>query len=544
MSAATDIPWVDWGEAAFARARSEGRLVFLHIGATWCHWCHVMDQGSYTWPRVAEVLGARFVPVRVDTDVLPDVNERYNHGGWPTVAVLDADGEVLAGRTYLSGPELLALLQSFLGDGARRVVAPERPMVSSGPPVAVEAIAAAVRDAFDATYGGFGEVEKFPHVPVCEWLLDRHQRGDDQARLLVPTLDGMALRGMYDAEEGGWYRYATQDDWNVPHYEKLLEDNARLVALYARAAGVFGRPEWRRAAEAAVTWALRTLWRDDARAFAGSQDADEGYHARSLALREHPPAVDTTVFAGWNGLMVGALVRAGAAWGRPGLVGLAREVGETLRSRVDPDGRVLRAADVWGLLDDQVQVADAFHALGAFLGDPRWIEDARRVLQWARRHLAAPEGGLYDRVPIGVGRLRHPRRPLFGNAAFAQAAARHAALTGEVAWRSLGIAAADAALAEADGWGFMGAAAAAARERVAAPTVVVKLYEHPTLLDRFTAEAHPQVLARALGPEEAAELGLAPGQALPCTALACARLATTEAEVRRGIAMLLGSGAP
>lgn len=535
-----DFEWWDWGEAAFVEARRTDRLILLHIGATWCHWCHVMDQGSYPHPRVAALLRERFVPVRVDTDAHPDVNDRYNHGGWPTVAVLDASGEVLVGRTYATASELLGMLQSVVGSPGRWVVTPERPMVSAGPPLSVEAAAEAVRAAFDPHHGGFGELEKFPHPAIHEWLLDRHLRGQGDGGMLAPSLDALALRGVYDTQEGGWYRYATRDDWEEPHYEKLLEDQARLVALYARAAWALGREDWRRAAEGAVRWTLATLWVPGQRGFGGSQDADEDYHRRALALRAAPPAVDGTVYAGWNGLWVVALVRAAAAWGRPGLAAVAEVVGRTLLGRVEPEGRVVRAGSVAGLLDDQVQVADAFLALGAWTGAPEWFDAAGRCLGWALEHLAAPEGGFLDRVPDGPGRLGLPRRPMLGNAAAALVAGRYAALAGELAWRTRAIGAAEAALREAHGWRHMAAAAAMAWERVSRPVVVVKVHDRLDLLATFLADPHPQVLARAVRGAEAEAAGVPAGRAQACTALACGRPAEDAESVRRSVRMLLG----
>jgi uncharacterized protein YyaL (SSP411 family) len=263
------IDWEPWGEAAFARARAENKPVLLTIGATWCHWCHVMDAGTWAHPAIAGLVAERFVPVRVDTDQRPDVNERYNQGGWPTVAVLDAAGEVLVGRTYVPAQELRMLLQSVSDPNAKWSLAPsvaEPPERSAG----LDALWTRVTRSYDRYHGGFGDFQKFPHVGVCEWLLDRRIAGGDDEGMLEKTLDGMAGGGMWDREEGGFFRYATQDDWSEPHYEKLLEDNARLLRLYTRAATALGRPAWRARAEAIVRWALATLWQDAAGAFGGS----------------------------------------------------------------------------------------------------------------------------------------------------------------------------------------------------------------------------------------------------------------------------------
>lgn len=533
------IAWEPWGEAAFARARAEGKPVLLTIGATWCHWCHVMDAGSWSHPAVAAIVAERFVPMRVDTDQRPDVNERYNQGGWPTVAVLDADGEVLVGRTYVPAQELHLLLRSVSEPGQRWSLAPSLPEPPPEPPAGLDVLWTRVIRAYDRYHGGFGDFQKFPHVGVCEWLLDRRLAGKDDEGMLEKTLDGMAGGGMWDLEEGGFFRYATQDDWSEPHYEKMLEDNARLVRLYTRAATGLGRAAWRARAEDAVRWALATLWQDGAGAFGGSQDADADYYARPRAERGAAPAVDGTLYAGWNGIFIGALVRGAAAWERPGLAEIARIVGERLLARLH-DGRILRApGGVSGLLSDQAEVAEGWLWLWQYTGEARWRDAAIAALTWARETLGAPDGGCFDAPVGGPGLLRHRRRPMLANVAYAEACWRLGVLSGEPGWIDEARRAADAALAEGEGFGFMAANAAVIRVRVDRPAVVVKSWRAPALRDAFLAEANGSVLALALGPEEAERLGLRAGAAMACSASACARPSEEVAEVRRGVRQLM-----
>lgn len=551
MNVSHDFPWAPWDEATFARARAEGKPILLHIGATWCHWCHVMDEDTYTHVGVTTLIRDHFIAIRVDTDLRPDINERYNQGGWPTLAVLDGEGEVLLGRTYVPGPELVHLLRGYTHGQSRWSVTPERPRPPAARPVAIGAISEAVADAYDRRYGGFGEVEKFPHIGILEWLLDRAARtaGADAGRgpardmpareMLSRTLDAMAGWDLYDHEEGGFFRYATQDDWGSPHTEKLLDDNARLLAVYTRAWALEPRPLWRQAAEAALAWAIRVLWDDAADGFAASQDADSGYYALPRARRGTAPSVDPTIQAGWNGWMIVALCRAAAAFDRPGLLGLARRLGLRLRrDRLEGDGRVVRAGPVAGLLEDQVALAEGWMTLGAATGDATWFDAAAGSLTWARDHLGAPGGGCYDRVPGGFGRLRHGQRPLPANAALAVATHRLAAYTGDAAWADFARATATAALTEAEGWGHMAAPAAAAWERVTAEPVVVKVHAAPALMSRWTAQPQPDILALAVSGATAQRLGLAPGQALACTRRACARPAVDDAGVVAAIRAL------
>lgn len=541
------IPWEEWSDAALDRARAEGKPVALHIGATWCHWCHVMDEGSYTWPGVSALMAERFVCLRVDTDRRPDLNERYNQGGWPTFAVLDGAGEVLIGRTYVPGPELLALLRSASDPSSRWTLAPEPAPELASSDIGPATIFERVREAWDPYNAGFGELQKFPHPGVLEWLVDRAARQQDSFSpdALAKTLVAMATKGMYDAVEGGFFRYATQDDWTAPHYEKLLEDHARLLAVYARAVGLGGPAAAvaRATLGSAVKWLLATLYDPLTGAFFGSQDADEGYYAlgrghRGQGTGVEAPPVDRTVYAGWNGLTAAALVACAGALGRPGLVGVARGVTEHLLTLVDGDGRVTRhVGGVAGLLEDQVQVAEGFLAVGRAMADPAWFERAGEVLRWAWDHLRVEGGGLWDRAPGAAGRLRHVRRNVHGNAAFAKVAGALADLVGGP-WSDRADEAAAAALAESDDWGFFAAPAAQVAERRAARRVVVKVASPgwpiaPMLLGGL---AHPDPDCTWVGVRE----GVPDGKAMACSGSACARPTAELTELSAAIRALRG----
>ena len=301
---AAEVKWRPWGEPAFAEARRLGRPVLLSLSAVWCHWCHVMDETSYSDPRVIAAVNEHFVPIRVDNDRHPDVNRRYNMGGWPTTAFLAPSGDVLTGGTYLPPEQMLeslARVKAFFDANKAKIAALEGECATDGdgsararitggpltPELALEAlegdpdvpgdvsaeVAVEVVRGFDPMYGGLGAEPKFPQPDVFGFMLaygtlrgagDPDHVPEGGSALLRPTrvqevvratLMAMAGGGLYDAVEGGFFRYATQRDWTVPHYEKMLEDNARLVLLYLEAslyAGDhdLGDPDlYRRAAE-------------------------------------------------------------------------------------------------------------------------------------------------------------------------------------------------------------------------------------------------------------------------------------------------------
>lgn len=521
-----EFEWHAWGEAAFAKAKLEGKPVMLHIGATWCHWCHVMDQGTYTDPRVAKLIRDRFVAIRVDTDHRPDLNDRYNQGGWPTCAVLDAEGDVLVGRLYMPPHELVPLLESCSQPGQRWVLgSPPEPLLADAA-ASVEAVWAAVKKAWDPWHAGFGELEKFPHPGVLDWLADRAAAGNaDATDMLERTLDAMAVKGLHDGHDGGFFRYATQDDWGEVHYEKLAEDQARLLRLYLRA----GRQ--RAVAERAVAWLLRWLWRDDVGAFAGSMDADERYY--NTLPRVSPPPVDPVVVASWNAQLAITLVQAACAWDRPGLGVLAESAMMYVRENlVDADGAVFRnATGVAGLLEEQAAVADAAAVMAQYTGDDNWLELAARVLAHAEG-LALAEGGFRDAPTGGIGLLRFSRRLLPPNAALGEAAWRLAALTDEPRWLRLAAVASRGATLEADRYGFMAAPAAALAERLEARPVVVKVHNNPALLSALWGVPASAMLVRRVN------AGVPAGKALACSGRACGRPVETVLDVLEQVRQL------
>src|SRR5438445_3650558 len=248
---ASEISCRPWSQEAFEQARQTGRPILLSISAVWCHWCHVMDETTYSHAGVIDLINREYVPVHADNDVRPDINQRYNMGGWPTTAFLTSSGDILTGATYLPPEQMTGAL--------RRVASyyrTNRPEIASKvlesrkrsggiaarsagelDPSLVEAILNAVRSSYDTEYGGFGTAPKFPQTDAVLLLLEQAQiRGDQELRqMAVHTLEQTAGRGMYDHVKGGFFRYSTTQDWSVPHFEKMLEDHAGLVQALALA---------------------------------------------------------------------------------------------------------------------------------------------------------------------------------------------------------------------------------------------------------------------------------------------------------------------
>lgn len=300
------VHWYPWCEEAFRRARDEDKPILLDIGAAWCHWCHVMDHESYDDPEVAAIVNEHFIAIKVDRDERPDLDIRFQNavsaisgqGGWPLTAFLTPDGRVFYGGTYFpredahGRPGLKRILHSVaetykterdrtlefatkLTDELRRAQSPAAP----GEPSAqkIEAALDEIARAFDIRWGGFGSAPKFPHPSALDLILYHwwHRRDEWMQVVAERTLERMSRGGIYDHLAGGFHRYSTDARWIVPHFEKMLYDNAALLATYARASLLLGRPLFCEVVDGTAAFLLDVLG-DPHGGFGASQDADVG----------------------------------------------------------------------------------------------------------------------------------------------------------------------------------------------------------------------------------------------------------------------------
>jgi uncharacterized protein YyaL (SSP411 family) len=299
------VDWYPWGEEAFARARAEDKPIFLSIGYSTCHWCHVMEHESFEHAGVAAVLNAQFVPVKVDREERPDVDRVYmtfvqgttGSGGWPMSVFLTPELKPFFGGTYFppesrwGRPGFLDMLREIaqvwqadrakLEQSADSVTEQMRGSVHANVSIQVPSadvlppIVAQFRASFDARHGGFGDAPKFPRPSELLFLLREHVRaGDDEALTMVlATLRAMALGGMRDHIGGGFHRYSVDAAWRVPHFEKMLYDQAQLVLAYLEAAQASGDSFYIEVAEDTLRYVMREMTGPEG-GFYSAEDAD------------------------------------------------------------------------------------------------------------------------------------------------------------------------------------------------------------------------------------------------------------------------------
>jgi uncharacterized protein YyaL (SSP411 family) len=482
------VDWYPWGDAAFARARAEDRPILLSVGYSACHWCHVMAHESFEDAETARLMNERFVSVKVDREERPDVDSLYmdavvamtGHGGWPMTVFLTPEGEPFHGGTYYP-PEPRHGLPSFRdvlraideawrerrGDVARQAERLVEALSAAARPSTdplVEGIlgeaARGLRPGFDPEWGGWGRAPKFPPHSVLEFLFRMHLRGDGEALgMATRTLDGMAAGGMHDLVGGGFHRYSVDERWLVPHFEKMLYDNALLATAYLHGWVLTGETRYREVAERTLDYVLRELALPDG-GLASAQDADtegvEGLtftwaeaagapaellepfeHGRSIVrgeldaetrarlfeLRERrpKPARDDKAIASWNGLALAALSEAGRRLDRADLVEAATGLaGFLLGPLSDDEGRLFRSrrdgrVSGTGYLDDYANVAHGLYELHVATGELRWLEESNRLARLAVELFGDEERGGFFLSPAHGERLVARKKELDDN---------------------------------------------------------------------------------------------------------------------------------
>jgi uncharacterized protein YyaL (SSP411 family) len=439
------VDWFPWGQEAFAKAKKENKLIFLSIGYSACHWCHVMERESFANEEVAKILNDSFVCIKVDREERPDIDQIYmtalqafgQGGGWPLSMFLTPEGKPIIGGTYWppedkkvgekaargfksilrlmldlerdqpkqlrdQADQIARMTSTALGRTTAAPISGEltRDLVTN----AVEAVKAQ----FDPEYGGFGDKlrgfrgTKFPMPPYLLLLLQQAEsrKSDELLKVVTTTLDHMANGGIYDQLGGGFHRYSTERTWTVPHFEKMLYDNAQLVEVYARAFAATRKPEYRRVVAETLTFVRIELtawgglfhssldadsegeegrfyvWTDadvdaalsdpaENAAFrkaygvtgkpnfeekwyilaAGGADIGAVTRQKALAFRAKRPRpfLDTKVLTGWNGQMIAGYATAGKVLDEPAYVDAAAKAADfLLKAMRTSDGRLLR----------------------------------------------------------------------------------------------------------------------------------------------------------------------------------------------------------
>ena len=481
------VDWYPWGEEAFGKARSENKPVLLSIGYSACHWCHVMAHESFENEDIAQLMNELFVNIKVDREERPDLDQIYmnavqmmtHHGGWPMTVFLTPDGVPFYGGTYyppqdrynMPGfPRVLISVAEAYRDRQEEIVETGTSLLKelrrlsepsgSDRPVEKELLDAAyagIARSYDAVNGGFGGAPKFPPAMALEFLLRTYQRtgNKDALEMVRHTAEKMAHGGIYDQLGGGFHRYSTDAKWLVPHFEKMLYDNALLSRFYLHYFQVSQEPLARETVAGILDYVVREMT-DPAGGFYSTQDADseghEGkffvwdlseitsvvgdedatgfnayYHATEggnfegknilhvnpsaqrptqesrRKLFEHrekriKPDRDEKILTAWNGLMLASFAEAGIILGRADYTEAARRNAEFVLTKLRRDGFLLRTykdgvAKYNAYLEDYAFFIEGLVTLYETAGEFRWLKEAIALTDRMIEEFWDAEGG-------------------------------------------------------------------------------------------------------------------------------------------------------
>jgi uncharacterized protein YyaL (SSP411 family) len=469
---ATLVHWQPWGQAAFQTAEQLDKPIFLVITSSWCQWCHILDETTLSEPSIITILNRDYVSIRVDSDLRPDVNQRYNQNGWPSVLLLTPEGEILWGGVYVPPKQMLyylghirryysehrheiseqvrelqdrrftqKLTQALPTAGLRTLLPEERVALTDLPLQA----GVVLRELYDEEYGGFRIHPhlKFPHPEALELLLmlSHHYHQPDAFEMVCYSLEQMLDGGLWDKEEGGFYRYSASSDWSMPHTEKMLEENAALLRLLLLTAQTSKSSKWYDYARRLLAYINGTLWQPRVGVFSGSQSADEEYYEPGSYSRtsRQPPPVDTTIYTSWNARMVAAYLLGGQVLQTPSLNAMAiRALDWLCEHMVHRSGSMCHymlnnQPELPWQLADQVWMTRALLDAYDLYERKAYLEMAIALMHFACEELLDEQSGLFYDYPENSqaeGRLALRDQPLIENALAAECLLRMSVYSG------------------------------------------------------------------------------------------------------------------
>lgn len=446
------VDWYPWGPEALARARQLNLPIFLSVGYSACHWCHVMEHESFENDEIAQILNEHFVSIKVDREERPDLDQIYmtavqiltGQGGWPMSVFLTPDLQPFYGGTYFPPDDrygrpgfkrlLLALIDAWKNrqDAAKEQAGQITEQIQTatqgegGPgsfgPESIRNAVEYLRRAFDSRYGGFGRAPKFPHSIELRLLLRAARRFDDADTLEMCrlTLDHMARGGMYDQLGGGFHRYSTDERWLVPHFEKMLYDNALLTQAYLQAYQATGEPFYRQVVEETLDYVLREMTGPDG-AFYSTQDADsEGVEGKfyvwsaqeiEQVLGKESADVfdyvyDVSPAGNWEGQNIFWRTKTDEQDAK-----LTKTTVSRLREILDFSKKKLleaRSKRIWPGRDEKILTAwnalmiTSFAEAAQVLDNPRYAEAAARATDFLLTKMRGPDGRLFRTTSAGA----------------------------------------------------------------------------------------------------------------------------------------------
>ncbi|MHC4852757.1 MAG: thioredoxin domain-containing protein [Planctomycetota bacterium] len=443
--------WQEFDPPVFEQATAQRKLILLLITAPWCSHCKELLETTFADSAVLDRLEKDFIAVRVDAERRPDVNDRYGTGGWPTIAYLTPEGDLIGQDRYLTPRQLATQLDKVVdiyGEHGDEIHAKLQEMWERENAAAdraeplfhldqqiVEDVVDAIYEKFDHRYGGWGEKSKFPHPEAIDFALVMIAKRQDQRmkEVVTLTLDKMMEGAIHDTIDGGFFRFSRTPDWRQPNFEKVLDANAQRLRCYLEAYQLLGDNGYRKTAEGIVAWIMDFMVDPENEAFCGSQDADADYYVLDAEgrMKRGRPKIDRTIYANWNAMTISSLLKASAVLERPDLRDQAtRSLNFLLENLYDGAGTVYHYWDgtyhLPGLLTDQAYMMRALIDASQHTGNADLLLPAEAIAEKASARQRAPDGGYYDILQDNTtqGSMRRRNRSILENAVMAEALVR------------------------------------------------------------------------------------------------------------------------
>lgn len=439
------IEWMDWGEEAFRRARDEGKLVLLFIEVPWSRWCKLMESTTYSDPEVQRVMEKEYIPVKVDGERRPDIDDRYNQGGWPTTALLYPSGEILTGATYLDPEgikellvqvadycrenkvEIASRIMEFWQEVQRRREEMRIPVVRGEMDwdMLINDVLSSILSEYDPLNGGIKGDVKIPMPWMIRLAMWEARTGKDEemAAIALHTVDRMAEGGLYDKEDGGFFRYSTSGDWGSPSCEKVLITNAELLDIYISSYVLWGLESHKEIAEGIIKYLNSNLWDRELGVFWGGQEDDRDFYKLEGPKRRkaRKPKVDKTIYVSANAMAARSYLKASVPFDMPGCVRQAMEIMEFLITECYESGKGMAhyydgRPHYLGFLDDQsTTILALLDMLDMFGEREEMVRIARDIGDFVLENLYdSSSGGFFDipEDPNAIGLLKISEKEL------------------------------------------------------------------------------------------------------------------------------------
>jgi uncharacterized protein YyaL (SSP411 family) len=445
-AAKTKIAWQNWDDKAFSRAKSEKKLVLLDLKAVWCHWCHVMDQTTYSQPKVIDVLNSKFIAIKVDQDSHPELSRRYEDYGWPATIVFDAQGNELMKRSgYIKPDEMVDVLSELAANPTPLKEEDQKNSAPEKPDEFVASLRAIIEARYDEKVGGWKKGHKYLDRYFLEDQLQQAALGNEPARKRArQTLD--SVRRLVDPVWGGLYQYSVGGNWNEPHFEKIMSYQADSIQIYSQAYALWKDERDLQTARKNHEYVERFLI-DASGAFYTSQDADvvPGQHSEEFfALNDQErrkrgiPRVDKNIYARENGWMIESLTHLYSVTGDEQILKRAKTSAEWIIKNRSYAGGGFRhgANDERPYLGDSLSMARAFVALYSATGERLWLKRAEEAAVFINKTFRLKSGGFLS-APETKSVLKPKPNP-DENISFARLAASLHHFTGNPSYREMG----------------------------------------------------------------------------------------------------------